>query len=202
MKRLDVLVDMDGILCDFLTPWIDAVNAGMPIGWTGPGGPPRPNLSVRDVTDYDIFKLVPEANREWARGIFLRRGFYRDLRPIAGAYETLRRLHEDGHRVHVVTSPMGADCIAEKMEWLERHMAFLPRENTFFCWRKELVRGDVLVDDRPETLEAWREAWQDGIATGIRWPYNNGHGLEESWEDEAGAWAAIKAKVSAYADGR
>ncbi len=84
---------------------------------------------------------------------------------VRAAIDELRKLGE----VLIVTSPMhnAPSWCGERIEWLRK---FGVAENEIiFTSRKELIRGDVLIDDGPSNLEACRE-FMTTIA--IHAPYN------------------------------
>jgi uncharacterized protein len=111
-------------------------------------------------------------------------------RPYAGAVETARHWHAEGHFVHV-TSHRGSDRRDATDRWLRRiglpfddlHCSF---DKVARCTELDI---DLLIDDSPENLA---EAIDQGIAAAtIRHPWN--HDIcEEEDVISAGNWFELK----------
>ena len=194
MRRLDILVDMDNILCDHIRPSLEAFNRLLMKDGAGY------KLEVEDIVDYNWFTFLPEHLHDRAMNEWKRPGFYRRLRPLDGAIDAVRTMHNGGHRVHIVSAAVGGLCVDEKIEWLKKHLTFLPLDRLHLCWNKEIIAGDVLLDDKPSTVRAYRKRWPDALVTGVRWPYNTSEpGMAEGWKDESTAWLTILGMVASHA---
>ena len=90
--------------------------------------------------DRDIVhgELVPES---------LEKGFYRNLKPIEGAIEAVKKLCEH-FDVYIASKPKKENphCLEEKMEWIREYLPEL-KKKVFFTPNKCLLAGDVLIDD-------------------------------------------------------
>ncbi len=100
-------------------------------------------------------------------------GFCESLEELPGAREGVRRLREHAD-VHFVTSPW-VSCPTwtfERTAWLQRHGYITDFKEVTHTYAKELVRGDFLVDDKPENVKKWSAANPDG--QGFIWtqPWN------------------------------
>lgn len=86
------------------------------------------------------------------------RGFCAGIEPYPGARKALARLREMAD-VHVVTSPWHSSrhWVYERTESLKKHFGFEPHEITHTS-AKQRVFGHVLVDDKPENVQAWAQA--------------------------------------------
>ena len=75
-------------------------------------------------------------------------GFFRSLKPIEGAIEAYRKLHEM-HDVYVLTAASWSNptACAEKIAWINE---YLPEahKRVIFSHNKHLCQGDFLIDDR------------------------------------------------------
>ena len=154
-----VLLDVDGVLCDFV--------AGV-------------MRSVATVSDerigendwYWLDRLSPHAKRAYLADS-AKPGFCYGLDPLPGAVTGVQQLLADGHDLVAVTAPL-LHCPTwegERREWLRHHFGFKARD-VIFTSRKDLVHGDVLIDDKPEHVREWEERWQ---RPGVLWaqPYNH-----------------------------
>lgn len=98
-------------------------------------------------------------------------GWCASIPPYAMALEGLPKLKEVAE-VLVVTSPwMSRYWVPERYDWLQNHGRFHHKE-VIFTHRKDLVQGDVFVDDKIEHVEAWAKAHPDKTALLFDQPYN------------------------------
>lgn len=138
-----LLFDLDGIVTDLVSKWLAVYN--------------------RDYHD----DLRPEGIRSWNWDQFVkpecgkkiyhylsRPGFFADLKPLPGAIEILERLSRRLELVVVTASPAGA--MKDKANWVRRNLPFISKHNLVITYRKDLVRGDFMLDDAPRNLEHCR----------------------------------------------
>jgi 5'-nucleotidase len=153
-----LLLDQDNVLADFET--------GFPTAWIArfPGIPPaaeadRRSFQVRD--DY------PSHLRCEVDAIISSPGFYRNLPVMQGAAEAVVELLQKGIDVFICTSPLSQyqNCVLEKYEWVEEHLGTEFTKRVILTRDKALVRGDILVDDKPEirglAAPQWRHVLYD-----------------------------------------
>lgn len=101
-------------------------------------------------------------------------GFYRDLAVIEGSQDLARQIVYDGHQVSVATSYGDAPgCVQDKAEWLDEHFPFLDPDARHYTKRKLQIRGDLLIEDSPYQVRAWKEHNPGGCAILHNRPYNN-----------------------------
>lgn len=149
-----ILVDMDGVLCNLIEKWFAAYNA-----------------EYNDRLDPQ--GLVTWGPHRYARGgravykYLAQPGFFRDLQPIPHAIDGMRRLMDWGHDVVIVTAARNGH--KDKLDWIKEHLPFFSLDNVVFAHRKALVRGDVLFDDAPHNLEAFKEY---GLPVAMAYRYN------------------------------
>jgi len=147
------------------------------------------NVNYFDVIDWDLDKFSkrgPDAYK-----LFKYPGLFRNLPPMPYAKEFVEKLREKGEVIVVSDSPSGTsyketvnlDCINkdhkiefphsnpadDKREWLKEHFNF-KKEDIIFTSRKELVMGDILIDDKPATYEKFKKLNRNIILMDA--PYN------------------------------
>lgn len=195
MSDLTVLVDLDSICADLLTPWIEAYNTEF-------GG----NMTIADVTTFRITDLFRKDVQKQAYEIIERVGFFRDLPPIAGAINTVAAMKALGHKVLFCSSPATPWCAQEKYAWIDEHYGpygFSDRD-VILASQKWYVQGDILIDDRPSTAVKYKEKWPGAKVLSIEFPYNQGSPafdlLADGWDDTENAWMTILEHVNHYAD--
>jgi 5'(3')-deoxyribonucleotidase len=161
MARSRILLDVDGVLADFLTPAIVILRRLTGKPWTH-----------QDMPTWDLFDVV---GHEWEKRFFQecgRRGFAESLDVYAGAREGVAQLQQISD-IYIVTSPMqhNPTWTYERESWLQKHFE-IPASKVVHTSAKYLCRGDILVDDRPANVEKWIAQHPNGI--GLLWdqPYN------------------------------
>ncbi len=165
MTKKIILIDADGVLFDFVTPALAAV--------ARLGGP---RVHHDKLDRYDIASLVPETRLSDYYRAVTAENFCKALKPYPGALELVERLRAVG-RVVCVTSPMrdGRTWQHERREALQRHYDFyIP--DVISCTSKELIYGDVFIDDHPDHVMKWLSAHEDHGGQGhlLDRPWNRG----------------------------
>lgn len=142
MKQLTVLVDMDDTLENLCTPWVQYLNEKY--GTT---------VTTDDVKDWDIARVFPTLTREQVFEPLITEALWERVKPLPKAYENICKLKYDGHRILIVTaaSPISVPMKLEKV--LFRYFPFFSYSDVIITSHKQLIRGDVLVDDAPHNLE-------------------------------------------------
>lgn len=114
-------------------------------------------------------KLPPQLEQRWGgeavtlfRDITNSGDFYRGLHPIPGAIEGIHYLDRLGYDVHICTAPSRhvPSCASEKIAWAIHHLGYDWGERTIIARDKTLVRGDYLIDDKPEVTGVLTPAWE------------------------------------------
>lgn len=81
-------------------------------------------------------------------------GFWERVKPLPKAYENICKLKYDGHRIFIVTASDPIISIPMKLEKvLFRYFPFFSCNDVIITTQKQMIRGDVLVDDAPHNLE-------------------------------------------------
>ena len=177
-----VLIDLDSIIVDLMPTWLGLYNAEY-----------DDDLAISDIHSWDthLFTKVECDTKVYE---YLRRpGLFRNLPPIPGAIEGVRALVEQGHEIYVVTAAPDGSA-TEKIEWVKEHLPFLGHKRVVICYHKQVVDGDVLIDDGPHNLTNWRAAHPNGRTVSIKYPYNRDTKVDYvagSYLDTKSAWRNI-----------
>lgn len=78
-------------------------------------------------------------------------GIFRNPKPIEGAIEAIKKLHESGkYELIIATSASWGNPYAasDKRFWIEEHFGDLFYKKMIITHRKDLLIGDYLIDDR------------------------------------------------------
>lgn len=140
MKTFTILVDMDNVLENLDAVWVDELNK-------------RHGLSMTpdDITEWDMAKFYPTLSRTQVFAPLHDESVWKRVEPLPGAQEAVKAMKEDGHDVVVVTASH-PDTVKWKYDWLAKYFSAIPYRDIVFTARKQLVRGDFLVDDAPHNL--------------------------------------------------
>ena len=161
MKVLTVLCDVDDVVAQLVPAWLARYNRDYGDCVT------RDDLKSWTITDW-ISAECGEKIYDYLRDPML----YEDVAPVSGARAGVEMLRRWGHRVVFVTSASGPGMGA-KLAWLVRH-GFLP-DHTYVhpdfvaAHDKALIRGDVLIDDRPENIAKYVKTGAHGIVMDAPW---------------------------------
>ncbi|MGR5347397.1 5' nucleotidase, NT5C type [Vibrio mediterranei] len=77
-------------------------------------------------------------------------GFFKSLVPLPGAIETMKRLLEsEEYEPFILTAPSTLNplCYTEKRLWVETHLGMEFVERLIISPRKDLLKGQYLIDD-------------------------------------------------------
>lgn len=131
-----ILVDMDDTIEQLIQAWIRAVNNRY-----------DRTVAYEDVLSWDMSAAFPGLTREEVYAIPMEAGFWKTVEPIPGASEALQRLMAAGHEIFIVTATE-VESVSEKMnEVLFKYFPFLTRDRLIITSRKQMIRGDILIDD-------------------------------------------------------
>ena len=131
-----ILVDMDDTIENLLESWVGYLNEKY-----------CTNVNPDDVTDWDVSKSFPELTREQVYKPLFDDELWRTVKPMDGAAENLKRLIDEGHEVYIVTNSCYQTLVVKMEEVLFRYFPFLTWEQVILASNKQMIRGDVLIDD-------------------------------------------------------
>ena len=117
---------------------------------------------------YDIYKSFPKYTQQ-IKNIIDKKGFYKELKPIQYSIQTIQQLMQH-NTVFFVTSPPKHNSWSfyEKVEWVQK---YFNTKNIIITYDKTLVKGDILIDDKP-TIEGCTNKDYKHII--YKQSYNNG----------------------------
>lgn len=139
--NIRLLIDMDECICNFLERLCLEYNYLY-----------NKNLRPEEITSWDLASYIGVHGKE----IFKKPGFFINLKPFDNAINILFRLHYEKHDILIVTNPPNGVTAAEKYAWCKEYLSFIPQENIIMCARKDLIDGDLILDDCPKYLEEFK----------------------------------------------
>lgn len=177
---MTILVDMDDTIEQLLQAWVRRINEEY-----------NRNVAYEDIRSWDVSEAYPGLTREQVYAIPMQPGFWRTVEPVPGAAEALLRLMDAGHEVYIVTATL-QDNIQEKMnDLLFRYFPFLSWNQVIITDRKQMIRGDVLIDDGVHNLEGGEYA-----KILVTAPHNKNYDAEANGMIRVHDWDEIEAAIS------
>lgn len=190
MSGIRLLVDLDGVVAD----WGPEYDRQLELAGDDAAGIPRP----AEHHSFDLNEGRTKEEKKIIRRVMSAPGFYANLQPIRHAREVLKGVRDQGHEVHFVTSPFISNptCASDKLNWVAKHFGNSWAARTIITVDKTMVRGDILIDDKPNITGSERPEWRHIIFGD--YPYNRAERLGRVWLKEWDSeeltfaiWAAI-----------
>ena len=148
-----ILIDMDDVLSDFDGEFYRRWNVRHPETEIVPPEE-RKCFYIKDELPQELVPLVTEINTE--------KGFIRSLPEIPGGINAVNEILSMGHEVFICTAPLNIyeNCVLEKYYWVEEHMGFEWTKRLILTKEKALIRGDILIDDKPDIKNEDTAVWE------------------------------------------
>lgn len=139
-----IAFDVDDVLADLVPAWLRAYNREF-----------NDTLTIDDVHGWDITQFVkPECGAMIYR--YLNNGLYDTIHKTPGALAAVQTARALG-KVIFVTASLPAHA-GRKLQWLNEQGFGVEPDEYIECSDKGLVAADVLIDDRPVNLDAFKGA--------------------------------------------
>ncbi len=143
-----VLCDVDGVLAQFDLAIINKVN------------PLITSQQILDLGNWDIFQLFNEEENKVCNKILEDPQFWRDIPVLEAGQKAIEKLRQKDFEVVFLTSPWLSckEWVDVRYKWLKKYFDG-NRDNIIITNRKDLVFGDVFIDDKLENITKWNERW-------------------------------------------
>ena len=141
--------DLDGTVVDSPQQVVNYVNERLDL-----------HLTMNDFKTYSMEDALPDKYKWIIDAAFRDPLMWKKVSLIDGAYDTIKKLYDEGHDIYFVTSSLPSN-LKKKIGHLTRSLDFFPAD---YVWRhtvnihnKQLLRLDVIVDDALFNLNGDRE---------------------------------------------
>ncbi|WCT10217.1 5' nucleotidase, NT5C type [Mucilaginibacter jinjuensis] len=142
-KKKTIAIDMDGVLADVETQWLNWYERDFGIKMT------KDQLAGK--TEETAF---PE--KGMMRKYVLTPGFFSTLPLMEGAQEAIKTLSEK-FEIYIVSAAMEFPLsLPEKLEWLNTHFPAISWKNIIFCGDKSIINTDYMIDDHLKNLDNFK----------------------------------------------
>jgi 5'(3')-deoxyribonucleotidase len=179
-----VWLDVDGVLADFVGGYLRLLEEHTGI-----------IAKHEQITQFDLgasLGLTKEQSTRMKIAVSDAHRFARTLDVYPGALDGVRRLQEVAN-VWIATSPWNSNptWTHDREWWLREHFG-IPASRITHTAAKHLLRGDYLIDDKTETLNAWLAHGQTGA---VQW--ETPHNRRDGWLGPAtNNWGEIVERVA------
>lgn len=165
IRRTQILLDMDGVLVDFLSGAIEVLNRDF-----------SKTITVEQYAEkfgqwgtYDYYGITVA---EFWNSIHKTPDFWYNLKPMPWCNKLYSTLSEMGEVTIVTTPSEDPSCSMQKLQWLDEHLDIRPNE-VLLGARKHLLAGNgILIDDYFKNCDAFRSAGGQAILIPSNWNTN------------------------------
>lgn len=135
-----ILIDMDDVMTDLLTPWVEYLNE-------------KHNLSVytQDITAWDMSQFFPSLSKEEIYQPLDEEDFWKTVKPHEGAVYHINKLCEE-YKVYIVTATSLNNIKYKVDHIIKPYFPFINPRNIIVSNNKQMISGDVLIDDNINNL--------------------------------------------------
>lgn len=154
MKKKIVLVDMDGVLCQYDAHLLMLAHTHLGL----------PLHKADEVANFNTEELFEVEYRDRIDALANKEGFFKDLEPFPHAVQALHEMaHDPRLVVFICTAPKkfykNSFCAGEKHHWIATHLGKEWTERVILTRDKTLIHGDVLIDDKPTVSGNITPSW-------------------------------------------
>jgi 5'-nucleotidase len=148
-REFVALVDMDGVVADLEGGLHDYIAANFPKA-----------IRRSDVSNiWAVEEQYDNLSREALTPLFDSERFFLDLPVVEGAIEGVNALAEVAEVFFCSTPTSSVYCGGEKQVWIAKHFPNFKRR-LILTKDKTVVRGDILIDDKPEITGYFEPTWK------------------------------------------
>ena len=152
-------MDMDGVLVD----WTAQFESDLARFY--------PEYKFDMLREFSTPTHLSQEHQDAINWVKTRIGFYKEMRPIPGAIDAVVEMAEQ-HDVWLCSSPevLNASCESDKKTWVRLYMGDYWANRLILTKDKTMVRGDLLIDDRPDVGGIMEPEWEHIL---FSQPYND-----------------------------
>lgn len=137
-----ILLDQDDILADHDEEIIRRYNKKY-----------KTNFTIEDITCWEIASIMGKEVEQ----IMFDPELFKDLPIVEGCYENLKILYESNLFEFYICTAAHPAAMYNKYNWIKEYLPFFNKRDVIFTYRKDLINGDLLFDDGPHNIEAFKK---------------------------------------------
>lgn len=166
---------MDDVLENLSVAWVNFLNLRY-----------GTNVEAKDVVDWKVDKFFPSLTKEQVYSVLWEEDLWKTVKPLDGGPEAIQKLMRDGHEVYIVTNSHYRALAAKMDDVLFAYYPFLSWGQVIIATNKQMIRGDVLIDDGIHNLVGG-----DYIKILMDRPYNREYDAESMGMYRVSNWREI-----------
>ncbi len=144
MKK-KLAIDQDGVLADLHLKWMDHYNRDY-----------NDCLSKESIVGRRMIDAVKSECGQKIYDYLAIPDFFLDLEVVEDSQEVVYELSKH-YEIYIATAAMEVPMsFKAKYDWLQRHFSFIPDSHYVFCGDKSIIGADILIDDSPRNLHAFK----------------------------------------------
>ena len=141
-RKITILIDLDDTMTHLSRSWCKWLNDKY-----------GTSVSNQDIQDWNMAKYFPELEPSQVFEPLHEDLFWKNIEPIDGAIEYIEKLIDEGFNVYICTASV-FDTIKSKFECvISKYFPFISWDQVIVTSNKQLVNGDILIDDGVHNLE-------------------------------------------------
>lgn len=137
-----VLIDMDEVMDDLLHPWVGYLNAKY-----------GTDVWVMEITDWDLTKFFPSLTPKQIYEPLHSEEFWHKVGPKGEAIKYVKQIFSDGDEIYVVSASDFSTIQYKYDAIIARYFPYIKQDHVILTYKKQLIKGDVLIDDGVHNLE-------------------------------------------------
>ena len=184
MKKLTILVDMDDTIENLLDSWLHMLNVEH--GY---------HVTKDDIKSWNIQEAYPDLTQWEVYAPLFRDELWQDVKPKWDAVKYLRRLQDDGHDIYITTSSNFRTIHTKVESIIRRYFPFISDDQVIVATKKQMIRGDVMVDDAPHNLVDGE--YEKILMTA---PHNRSYNAELYGMTRVNNWKEVYERISAMSE--
>ena len=182
-NNLTVLIDLDDTMTHLCRAWCKWLNRRY-----------GTNVTESDIGGWDVSNYFPSLNEAQVFEPLHTDSFWREVEPAEDAPLYVKRLIDDGFDVYICTASL-FDTIKAKFEYvLGRYFPFISWDMVIVAKNKQLINGDILIDDGIHNLEGG--AYEKILMSA---PHNRNYDAESHGMTRVKSWREAYNAVHHYA---
>ena len=147
-----IYIDCDGVIMDTNRGAIEYYNYKT-----------NSNIKVEDIDNFSFANLMVKWEKADIDNMFIQEEFFKFIKPVDGCIETLKKLHDEGYSLKIVTIHK-SEGIIYKAKWIESYLKDIVDEVIYVTHNgkdikmdKSFLHGSIFLDDNTDCLNSCTE---------------------------------------------
>lgn len=136
-----ILIDWDDTIANLCTAWISELNKRHNL-----------NASEKDMCGWDLSNLYPELSKEEIIEPLTEENFWKTITIKQDALDIIPILIEEGYDIYICTATDYRNIQKKVDNLILKYFPCINIHNIICCYNKQMIRGDILIDDYIKNL--------------------------------------------------